>query len=446
MSIYTHDLAIVGAGPAGLYTAICAAKKGLKVAIIEKRKDISKMTRYCSEHIILEENYNGDTITVETGQKELNKQGWIDADSVNKIKSTNYGWELTYKGPLCPVRDKFYYSRNLKHNAHFAWADKHPFAWKYDKAGLLQQLLDQVLALGVEFLNETTCYEAVDAPEGVTLKCVKQGKRFKMYAKKVVAADGASAQVAQSLGMNEDRIYFASALTLALYMSNLKDYSPEQWCGFWGLCYGSNFAPLLGTGPAGHFEWADVILIGHPRQMPWDLFEYFSKKSPVAYMFENAKIEQTHSCMTKAYAPMKKPYKGNVLAIGDAAAFVETQMQGSINCGLWAADAVAKELDGKPGFEEYTQTWLKTFEFNDDGMMQVQTGYALIPYYTDEEVEYLFSLLDGVTMPGSWSQYASPRMMWGEIHKKDDRIQQERPEIWVKMSKQQGKTLSDSMT
>ena len=328
------------------------------------------------------------------------------------------------------MRDKFYYSRNLKHNAHYAWADRHPFAWKYDKAGFLQQLLDQVLALGVEYITETTCYEAIDSPEGVTLKCVKQGKKFKMYAKKVVAADGASAQVAQSLGMNEDRIYFASALTVALYMSNVKDYSPEQWCGFWGLCYGSNFAPLLGTGPAGHFEWADVILIGHPKQMPLDLFEYFSKKSPVAYMFENAKIEQTHSCMTKAFAPMKKPYKGNVLAIGDAAAFVETQMQGSINCGLWAADAIAKELEGKPGFAEYNQTWLKTFEFNDDGMMQVQSGYALIPFYTDEEVEYLFSLLDGVTMAGSWSQYASPRMMWKEIHKKDDRIIAERPEIW----------------
>jgi flavin-dependent dehydrogenase len=346
------------------------------------------------------------------------------------------------------VRDKFYYSAKLEHNAHYAWPDKSPFAWKYDKAGLLQQLLNQVLALGVEYVPETTCYEARDSETsaGVLLKCVGKGKRFTVQAKKVVAADGASAQVAQSLGMNEDRIYFASALTRAYYMSNVKDYSPEQWCGFWGLCYGSNFAPLLGTGPAGHFDWADVILIGHPAQMPGELFEHFTKKSPVAYMFENAKIEQEHCCMTKAFAPMKKPHKGNVLVIGDAAAFVETQMQGALNCGLWAADALAKELDGKPGFAEYTKKWLETFEFNDDGMLQVQSGYALIPYYTDEQVVYLFSLLDGVTMDGSWSQYASPRMMWKEIHKHDERIQQERPDVWEKIINQQGKTLSDSMS
>ena len=443
MSVY--DVAIVGAGPGGLHTAKWAAKKGLKVALIEKRADISKLTRYCSEHIILDEGYNGDTIVVEPG-KDFDKNGFIPANSVNKIRSTNFGWEVTYKGPLCPCRDKFYYSADLSHNAHYAWPDKHPFAWKYDKAGLLQQILDEALPLGIDYINETTCYEAQDTPDKVYLKCVRKGKRFRIEAKKLVAADGASAQVAQSLGMNKDRMYFASALCLAVYMSGVKDYSPAEWCGFWGLCYGSNFAPLIGTGPAGHFEWADLILIGHPKQMPWELFEFFTKKSPVAWKFENAKVERSHSCTTKAYSPLKTPYRGNCLMIGDAAAFVEVQAQGALNCGYWAADAVAKELDGKPGFQEYTDTWLKTFEFNDDGMMQVTTGYALIPYYTDEEVVYLFSLLDGVTMNGSWSQYDSPRMMWAEIHKHDERIQKERPEVWSKIVKQQSRTLDESMS
>jgi flavin-dependent dehydrogenase len=445
MSVY--DVAIVGAGPGGLYTAICAAKKGLKCVIIEKRKDISKMTRYCSEHIILEEMYNGDTITVDVGA-ELDSKGEIPEGTKSIIKSTNFGWEVEYVGPLCPVRDKYYYSAEREHKAHYAWPDKRPFAWKYDKAGFLQQLLDQVLALGIEYIPETTCYEVRDSgkSEGVLLKCVSKGKRFTMNAKKVVAADGASAQVAQTIGLNEDRIYFATALTRAYYLSGVKDYNPAEWCGYWGLCYGSNFAPLMGTGPAGHFDWADLILIGHPAQMPGELFDFFTKKSPCAYMFENAKIEREHCCGTKAYAPMKIPYKGNVLVIGDAAAFVETQMQGALNCGDWAAKALVKELDGKPGFEEYTKTWQETFEFNDDGMMQVQSGYALIPYYTDEQVVYLFSLLDGVTMDGSWSQYASPRMMWNEIHKKDEQIQKERPDVWDKIINQQGKTLSDSMS
>lgn len=429
----SYDVAIVGAGPGGLHTAKWAAKKGLKIILIEKRKDISKITRYCSEHIILDEDYNGDTIRVETGKNK-------------KIKSTKFGWEVDYKGELCPVIDKYYYSKNLKHNAHFAWPDKSPFAYKYDKGVMIQGLLDEVLELGVEYRNESTCYDVNDSPEGAELKCVSKGKKFRVKAKRLIAADGASARIAQSLGLNNDRVFFAAAHCLAVYMSNVKDYNPSEWKGFWGSCYGSNLAPLMGTGPAGHFEdWADVIILGSSRQAPEEVMEYFTKKSPVAWMFENAKVEEKHCCLTKAYSPLKKPYKGNCLMIGDAAAFVETQAQGALNCGYWAADALAKELEGKKGFEEYTDTWLKTFEFHDEGMMQVVSGYALIPYYTDEEVEYLFSLLDDVTMEGSWSQYKSPRMMWKEIKRDPEKIKREHPEIWEKISKQQTKTLSDSM-
>ena len=43
----------------------------------------------------------------------------------------------------------------------------------------------------------------------------------------------------------------------------------------------------------------------------------------------------------------------------------------------------------------------RTMEFNGDGMKQVTQGYGLVPYYTDEEMVYIFSLLDGVRMPGA---------------------------------------------
>ena len=440
-----YDVAIIGAGPAGLHAAKWAADKGLAVALIEKRTDIGHITRYCSEHLILDENYNGDTLIVEPGAPETGPHRIVPANKNNIIRSKRFGWEVAYEGPLCPCLDKYYYSAELEHNAHFAWPDKRPLAWKYDKGGLQRQLLDDALARGIEYVNGTTCYAVQDSgmASGATLKCVSNGRRFTLQARKVIAADGASAQIAQSLGMNQDRIYFAQAPVVAIYMSGVKNYFPNHWVGYWGSCYGSNYAPLIGTGPHEHFDWADLIMVGTAQQRPLELFEYFTRKSPVAWMFAEAKVERMHSCTTKAFAPLKSPYCGNCLVIGDAAAFVEVQAQGALNCGYWAADAVAQELDGKPGFAEYTRTWLDTFEFNDDGMMQVTTGYALIPYYTDEQVVYLFSLLDGITMNGSWSQYESPRLIWGEIHKHDERIQQERPDIWEKIQKQQSRTLGD---
>jgi flavin-dependent dehydrogenase len=165
----------------------------------------------------------------------------------------------------------------------------------------------------------------------------------------------------------------------------------------------------------------------------------------MAFMFKNAKIETKHCCLTKAFTPIKNPAKGNTVIIGDAAAFVETQAQGALSCGFRAADALVKELDGKPGFDEYNQWWLKTFEFNDAGMMRVVSGYALIPTYTDDEIDYLFSLCDGHLLEGSWSQYKSPKMMWDLILKDPEKIQRERPEVWDKINAKVTRTLSDSI-
>jgi len=427
-----YDLAIVGAGPGGLHAAKWAAKKGLKVILIEKRKDVSKVTRYCSEHIILDEHYNGDTIKVDEVQ--------------GKIISTFNGWEVNYKGGLCPVTDKYYYSPS-QHAIHFAWPDKRPFAYKYDKGFLLQSLLDECQALkDFTYQSETTAYDVTDSSQGIELKCVSKGTKSKIRAKKLIIADGVNTRVGQAMGFNRDRGYMGFALCLAVYMSGVKGYNPSEWKGWWGRCYGSNLAPLMGTGPAGHFEeWADVIIIGSPRDPAEKTFEFFTTKSPLADRFTNAKVEAKHCCSVKAFTPIKRPYQGNGLIIGDGAAFVEVQAQGALSCGFRAAEAVAKELEGKKGFEQYTKWWLDTFEFNSEGMMRVQQGYALIPTYTDEEVDYLFSLCEGVTLEGSWSQYKSPKMIWETILRDPEKIKRERPTLLEKIRTVRANTLQESI-
>ena len=62
----------------------------------------------------------------------------VDGQTVLAVEGSVLEEHGHVEGALCPVRDKFYYSRNLKHNAHYAWPDKRPIAWKYDKGGLLQ--------------------------------------------------------------------------------------------------------------------------------------------------------------------------------------------------------------------------------------------------------------------------------------------------------------------
>ena len=56
------DLAIVGAGPAGLMAAKTAAEKGLKVVIIEKKSNVSTVTRACCQLLIMDENFEGESV------------------------------------------------------------------------------------------------------------------------------------------------------------------------------------------------------------------------------------------------------------------------------------------------------------------------------------------------------------------------------------------------
>ena len=52
------DVAVIGAGPAGLLAAKTAAQRGLKVALVEKRRDVSAITRACCQQLVLDAGYD----------------------------------------------------------------------------------------------------------------------------------------------------------------------------------------------------------------------------------------------------------------------------------------------------------------------------------------------------------------------------------------------------
>ena len=67
-----YDLIIVGAGPAGLMAARTAGEEGLKVAILERKKEISRVRRSCAGAFNVNMPVFGATATFDEEKKQFN--------------------------------------------------------------------------------------------------------------------------------------------------------------------------------------------------------------------------------------------------------------------------------------------------------------------------------------------------------------------------------------
>ncbi|QNU67753.1 NAD(P)/FAD-dependent oxidoreductase [Ruminiclostridium herbifermentans] len=420
------DLVIVGAGPAGLMAAKTAAEMGLKVVIFEKNKSFNHLKRACSAQIILDDGYENEFVQVSQGMLEFQKNNF-------KVK---------YSGPLVDVINKFYHSPN-GHKIHFAHPNRKPFAVKFDKNILLNDLLKECEKLGVDIRMSTLACGGKDIGDHVEIDLKSKNKHYSLKAKKAIIAEGVNANITGVFGLNENRKLFTTAHVVKYILEGVNSYEPNSWNLYYGKAYHSNAAVIIGPSIYGD-NIIELTLSGSANIRPKLIYQKLIGNSPLKHIFENAQIIDIHGCAVKAYMSLKKPYIGNVLAIGDSAAFVEVEVQGALMCGYRAAKAVSDELNGKNGFEMYSDWWIDSFEFNRDEYLQVSQGYALVPTYSDDDLDYLFSLLDGKILEGTYSQYKTPKLIWDSILSKKEKIKLENPDIYVKISNMNKLTLASS--
>lgn len=422
-----YDVAVIGAGPAGLMAAKTAAELGLKTVLLEKRLNVSRITRACCEQLIMDEDFQGDTVRLEAG----------------KIVSHNNGFCVEYGGPTIDVTDKYFVSPAGR-TIHFAYPDKSPIVIKIDKGLMLRNLLDGCVAAGAEMRAGSHVTGAVDRRDMATLFITSEGVQSVINARKLVIADGVNSRTAERLGMNKTRQCFASALCVIYFLKGVDGFKRSELKTYFGRAF-CGLAPITMNTALHEPDTACLVVIGNKGNPPEKLFQNITTKGALAPELRGALLVGKLGCAARAYTSMREPFSGNMLVIGDAAAYVEVEMQGALACGFRAARAVADELAGRDGFAQYTAWWQEAFEFNGDDWLQVAQGFALVPTYTDEELDYLFGLIEGEVLDGTYNQYKSPRLMWGAILKHAERIRSERPELHAKINSRAKSTLSDML-
>ena len=412
------DLLIVGAGPAGLMTAKRAAQLGLKVTVVELKKDITKVKRACSAQFVMDEGYENETVKIED----------------NKVIFTNNGFHVNYSGPFLNITDSYYHSPN-GHKIHFANNNKRPFAIKFLKGTLLKDLWNECEKLGVNLVLDTIAYDGKDLGDYVEVYTKSKKSTSIIKARKLVIAEGANAKLTGIFGFNKNRTLYGMPLVFSCIIEGTTGFEPNSWNQFYSSKY-HPFAEIIVESAIEGKDSVEVTIMGTKDMKPETLFEKLLNDSPMSHHFKNARLIERKGCALKSFDSLLKPYKNNVLVIGDSSAHVEVIVQGALMCGYNAANAVNDELNNKNGFEKYTKWWNDAFDFNCDNSLEFVKLYgtlSLYPKYSDDELDYIFSLLEGEVLKGNFSQFQTPKTLWKAIMCHKDKIKIENPDLYRKM-------------
>jgi len=286
-----YDIAVVGAGPIGAYTAYQLADKGFAVCLIDKKREIGEGV-ICAG-IISKEAFKRYDLPSESILSRI--------DSVSFISP--YGQRLEYEAP-----DIFAYIVSRK---------------KFDRG-----LLRFAKRVGADVQVGQKVVDIQESRNGYKVVCRKN----KYYAKAVVIATGVNYELINRLRMGAPSQFLYGSqieVPISFSQSNIQ------------IHLGQTFVP-------GSFGW--VVPAGDNTSRIGVLVQnkgkVWLKRMLERRLHFSVKKLRDEEIKVKpiAYGPIKHSVKGNILAVGEAAGQVKTTTGGGIFYGLLCSEIAALRL------------------------------------------------------------------------------------------------------
>lgn len=372
----THDIIIAGAGPAGLGAALKAASLGLNAALIERRSRLAPLTRACSEGLLYDEFYFGDSIS-------LNRdRGTIDFK--------HEAWSLAYTGKTRSVSSFINVSRSGK-RMKLVRENSLPIHLVFDKARYLEENLERAVAAGVTFLPDRNVTAVETGPEGVTVHTNKDSFRAPF----LIAADGHNSACARFTGFNRGRTFYGTLTAACWHITGFEP--PEQ--AHMHLLEGADDPSVFCICPRAEEDQWSVVISGFSRSPDYrGRFEQVQRSSALARYFKSVRCLGRSACVLNLCEPMKNPCGNRIFIVGDGAWFGQTSNTHAALTGSRAAacihHALTKSITGEDAYEPYRSWWTEHFV----KYLTTPSGANMFELLTAAELDEFFSCMpDAIT-------------------------------------------------
>lgn len=411
-----YDVIVAGAGPAGLLAAKAIAQNGFDVAVVERKADIGAVTRACGQSLLPPNEYFfGDLFHYNARDR--------------RFCFPVLGLSFPYAGPVKNLHAWHMFSPGMN-SLQFGGGQEAPIALSYDKEAMLAGLLEEAGGCGAEMLAGTECAGLQPAPGGVAVQ-TSAGPVMCTY---LVAADGTNSRIAQQLGYNNNRRHIAN-----LYATS---------------CFIEGFTPPRGEAIVTATAFLDrkpvyIFLLPRPAGSAWNLLvltlegsvdlqearEQLVQDARYAPWFQNMRVVQETAAVESMYSPIVKPFRNNVLIVGDAAGCQELECLGAMISGWRGGCAVAAALKEQQlgvapqaiaGYEDWwLNTYIKLYDYQ-DYLSIFGLAYTM---QTPEVIDYVFGLMAGEPFAPTFNPYTAVGLLGARLQGLMPKIMAERPDI-----------------
>ena len=376
-----YDVVIVGAGPAGLMTAKTASESGLRIALLERKTDISNVRRTDAGVIALNEYILGQVVTFNRKTKTL----------VFPVS----GFSLKYEGPWNDHRYGFhFYSPGGKRFMVGDWAKlkkdpvKNSRGVALSKGLLLEGVLREAQSYGLEYFPDTNAMAVTTTSNGVSVETDKGEFKGRF----VVAADGVNSRIVRSLGLNKQREFLGTSRYVTWVMTGVRPPDAE------GIIFVMTMYGMFSISPVCHEDHYHVgIFTGDHKVDLEPLLERFTRNDAVfSSWFKKAqKVSGTESCVVNTWTAIEKPFYNNVILVGDACWSMQFSNAPALTAGYQLGHALIRAFIDEKFKEEGVAQYIEWYDTNcyQPYGQQTVSGGSLTQYLTAEELDYLVSLV-----------------------------------------------------